>query len=69
MLKAEAVRARAEENLRIAKERLEDLQDAMVEKTKVAARATDDYVHAHPWRAIGVAAGLGVVIGSLLSRR
>ena len=38
-------------------------------KTKEVARATDDYVHEHPWRAVGTAAGIGLVIGLLISRR
>src|SRR2546430_12233220 len=48
---------------RSAKDRLGELQEVAVKKTRAAARATDDYVHEHPWRAIGVAAGVGVVIG------
>ncbi|MBA2689426.1 MAG: DUF883 family protein [Burkholderiales bacterium] len=67
--KAEALRAKAKENLRIAKERLQDLEDVITERSKAAARATDDYVHAHPWSAVGFALGLGVVIGLLLNRR
>jgi ElaB/YqjD/DUF883 family membrane-anchored ribosome-binding protein len=35
----------------------------------VVARATDDYVHEHPWRAVGAAAGVGLIIGLLISRR
>jgi ElaB/YqjD/DUF883 family membrane-anchored ribosome-binding protein len=34
-----------------------------------AAAATDDYVHANPWPVIGAAAGIGVLLGILLSRR
>lgn len=58
-----------ERNLKVAKERVLDFQDVAVERTKAAARATDDYVHEHPWRSIGVAAALGVVVGLLLNRR
>ncbi|MDQ1316092.1 MAG: hypothetical protein QG662_2201, partial [Pseudomonadota bacterium] len=38
-------------------------------RTKAAAKATDEYVHVHPWQAIGVAASVGVVIGLLIGRR
>jgi ElaB/YqjD/DUF883 family membrane-anchored ribosome-binding protein len=62
-------RARMEKNLHDAKVRLQDLEETMVEKGKVAARATDEFVHDHPWQAIGVAAGVGFLIGWLLSRR
>ncbi|MBI3068591.1 MAG: DUF883 family protein [Betaproteobacteria bacterium] len=34
-----------------------------------AARATDEYVHEHPWRAVGIAAGAGLIIGLLIGRR
>ena len=29
----------------------------------------DDYVHDHPWQAVGVAAGVGLLIGLLLNRK
>lgn len=67
--KADTLRLKMEENLRAAKARLKDLEGAAVEKTRAAAHATDDYVHDHPWQAIGVAAGVGVVVGLLLNRR
>lgn len=63
------VRAKAEESLRVAKARLADAQEALIIKTKAAAKATDAYVHENPWRAIGVAAGVGLVIGMLIGRR
>ena len=37
--------------------------------SKDTARATDDYVHDHPWQAIGIAAAVGVVVGLLMNRR
>ncbi|MBN9095518.1 MULTISPECIES: DUF883 family protein [Pandoraea] len=55
--------------LKQAKEKASDVQVVVVEKSKQAARATDDYVHDHPWQAVGIAAGIGVVIGLLLNRR
>ncbi len=67
--KIHAARARAEETLRAAKARLAELGEAGVEKAKAAAKATDTYVHENPWQAIGIAAGIGFVIGLLMSRR
>lgn len=64
-----AVRARVEESLAIAKAKMADAQAALVVRTKAAAKATDEYVHVHPWQAIGVAASVGVVIGLLIGRR
>jgi ElaB/YqjD/DUF883 family membrane-anchored ribosome-binding protein len=66
--KVTAARERIQANLAIAKEQLADAQNAAIEKTKYAAKVTDDYVHENPWRAMGVAAGLGLVVGMLISR-
>jgi ElaB/YqjD/DUF883 family membrane-anchored ribosome-binding protein len=63
------VRARTEESLRVVKGRLLDAQDVLVLKTKQAAKATDVYVHENPWNAIGVSAGVGLLVGFLLGRR
>jgi ElaB/YqjD/DUF883 family membrane-anchored ribosome-binding protein len=45
------------------------VQVVVVEKGKKAVRATDDYVHEHPWQAIGIAAGVGVLVGLLINRK
>ncbi len=66
--KVTAARARIEESLSAARERLADAQEAMLQKTREAARATDEYVHENPWRAVGIAAGVGLVVGMLISR-
>ncbi|MDP2785499.1 MAG: DUF883 family protein [Sulfurimicrobium sp.] len=63
------IRVKAEENLRNAKIRLARAEEAMLERTKAAARATDDYVRANPWRAVGIAAGAGFIVGLLVGRR
>ena len=64
-----AARTRMEDSLRIARVKLAEAQEVVVDKAKAAARATDDYVHANPWRSVGIAAGAGLVIGMLISRR
>ena len=63
------LRDRINDNLREARHKLADAEEAIKEKTLEMARATDDYVHEHPWNAIGAAAGLGLVMGLLISRR
>jgi ElaB/YqjD/DUF883 family membrane-anchored ribosome-binding protein len=67
--KAAELRGRALEQLRALRERLTDVQQTALEKSKAAAHATDEYVHDHPWRSILAAASLGVVVGLLISRR
>lgn len=63
-----AARERIEENLAAAKQRLAIAERAVLEKTKLAATATDEYVHDNPWQAIGIAAGVSLLIGMLISR-
>ncbi len=63
------LRAKIELRLRDAKERLADAEAILVDKTKAAARATDDFVHDQPWKAVGVAAALGLALGVLIGRR
>ncbi|KQW45861.1 MULTISPECIES: YqjD family protein [unclassified Roseateles] len=64
-----ALRARIEERLSGAKEKLLDAQHEAVQRAKDAAIATDDYVHAKPWQAIGAAAAIGLALGVLIGRR
>lgn len=66
--KAGVVRERIQENLAAAKERLVAAQESIVATTKQAAKVTDEYVHENPWKAIGIAAGAGLLIGMLISR-
>jgi len=66
--KVSAVRGRIQENLEVAKERLNAAEDAVVARTKEAAIATDEYVHENPWTAVGVGAAFGVIVGMLISR-
>jgi ElaB/YqjD/DUF883 family membrane-anchored ribosome-binding protein len=66
--KVSAARERIEGSVAAAKEKLAVAEDAVLEKTRQAARATDDYVHENPWRAVGIGAGIGLVVGMLISR-
>ncbi len=67
--RAVAARERIVDTLHDAKQRLAQVEQALGAKVKEVARATDDYVHEHPWQAAGVAAGVGFLIGMLISRR
>lgn len=66
--KVVVARERIQDSLAAAKARLDVAQEAMLEKTKQAARATDDYVHDNPWQAVGIAAGVGLLVGMLIAR-
>jgi ElaB/YqjD/DUF883 family membrane-anchored ribosome-binding protein len=68
---AEAVELRDRMRLRLlqAKDSLHRLQESAIERAKAAGHQADDYVHEHPWQSIGVAAGLGLLLGVLIGRR
>ena len=64
-----AQRTKFTEKLNVAKMRLADAEQRVVEKAKQAAQATDHYVHDNPWTAVGVAAAVGMLIGFLAAKR
>jgi ElaB/YqjD/DUF883 family membrane-anchored ribosome-binding protein len=65
----EKVRAHAEESLRTARARLVESGDAVGQKARAAASNVDDLAHKQPWAAAGIAAGVGLLVGLLISRR
>jgi ElaB/YqjD/DUF883 family membrane-anchored ribosome-binding protein len=67
--KIAGLRARVKERLQDTRARLADAEAALVAKTRAAARATDAYVHENPWRAVGIGAGVGFLVGFILGRR
>jgi ElaB/YqjD/DUF883 family membrane-anchored ribosome-binding protein len=56
--KVQEVRERAEESLRSAREHLQG-----------AGRQLDTQVRENPWAAVGIAVGIGLIAGILLSRK
>jgi ElaB/YqjD/DUF883 family membrane-anchored ribosome-binding protein len=40
----------------------------LAERARSGAVVADDYVRAQPWQAVGISAGLGLVIGFVLGR-
>jgi ElaB/YqjD/DUF883 family membrane-anchored ribosome-binding protein len=67
--KVAAARAHAEESLRGVKARLQEAGEDMVDQTRKAVGAADDYVRDNPWQSMAVAAGVGFLVGILVSRR
>ena len=56
-------------SLEEARTRIGEASRVAAERGRQAAAATDDYVRANPWTVIGAAAGVGVLVGILVSRR
>lgn len=63
------LRSRVQARMNQAKADLIHLQEAAVAKAKAAGHATDEFVHENPWKSIGIAAGVGLVVGLLIGRR
>jgi ElaB/YqjD/DUF883 family membrane-anchored ribosome-binding protein len=66
---AVGVRARVEARLAEATRDLRDLQEAAATRVKAAGDAADEFVQENPWKSIGIAAGIGLVVGLLIARR
>jgi len=71
--KAGALKASFEQRLADASARLARIRAEATDRASQAARATDEYVVAHPWKSVGgaaaVAALAGLVAGLLIARR
>jgi ElaB/YqjD/DUF883 family membrane-anchored ribosome-binding protein len=64
-----AAKAKVERTLTNAKDDLVRLEQNVVEKTRYAAKATDEYVHENPWKAVTIGATIGLLVGVIVSRR
>ena len=63
------IRARAEESLGSAKERLRDAGADIGTRARSAASSADTYVRENPWTAVAVAVGIGYLLGVGTRRR
>jgi ElaB/YqjD/DUF883 family membrane-anchored ribosome-binding protein len=66
--RARELRSQVERKLLSAKLRLQELQGQAVDRTRAAARVTDDYVRQNAWQALGAAALIGLLIGIVVGR-
>lgn len=67
--KIQEVRARAEESLKQARTRITAMEDEAYQRAREVADVTEGYVRENPWQSLGIAAGVGILVGLLLSRR
>ena len=59
----------ARERLKVALDKAKDSCTGLEEKAAASARATDKVIREHPYQSLGVAFGVGVLIGVLINRR
>lgn len=64
--KISAARQKIEQSLVEGKKALADAEKTVMAKSKECAEMADDYVRENPWTAVGVAAGVGLVLGILI---
>jgi ElaB/YqjD/DUF883 family membrane-anchored ribosome-binding protein len=63
---ADQARAKAGDTLRVAKERIAGVQDDVAARARDYLQQGQQYVRDNPWQSIGLAAGIGVLVGALL---
>lgn len=78
--RVEAARKQAQDSLGQAKARLkhhwddvdanfDELKDEALQGVRDAGAAAQDYVKKNPWASLGIAAGVGLLLGLLITRR
>ncbi|HEY4997494.1 MAG TPA: DUF883 family protein [Usitatibacter sp.] len=63
------VKAKVQQQLDSARQMLGELQATVQDGAKVAIDGADAYVRGNPWRAVGISAALGALVGFLAARR
>lgn len=63
------VKGQVQAKLDNARQMIGDLGTQVQDGAKQAMDTTDAYVRANPWRAVGVSAAVGALIGFLIARR
>jgi ElaB/YqjD/DUF883 family membrane-anchored ribosome-binding protein len=64
-----AARVGIQQSVAALKPRLTHAQSVIADNAKTAATSTDAAVRENPWAAIGIATGVGLLLGLLIGRR
>jgi ElaB/YqjD/DUF883 family membrane-anchored ribosome-binding protein len=67
--KVQEARARTEESLRQARARLADAEGEALKRARALSHEAEAYMQQNPWQTLGIAAGVGLVLGLLMGRR
>lgn len=65
----ERLRKQLGERVSKARQTAQSMSDDAITRMRQTARVTDEYVHEQPWKAMGVCASVGFLLGMLVSRR
>ena len=66
---ADALRSRVSDRLNQAMTELRQLQNLTTDQAKLLGQEGEDFVKNNPWKSVGVAAGVGLLLGLLVGRR
>lgn len=64
----EELRSKINANIARAREALTAQEGSLRDQSQAAIQCTEEYVQTHPWQSIGIAAGVGFLLG-LITRR
>jgi len=65
----ESISARVEANVEKGRNAWHDFRADAEERCREMASATGEFVRERPWQVVGMAAGIGLILGLLCSRR
>jgi ElaB/YqjD/DUF883 family membrane-anchored ribosome-binding protein len=68
-MKADDLRERGLALLDNAMVKAQDLQSVALDTSKEVVDTADSYVKDNPWRAVAISAGVGVLLGMMITRR
>lgn len=63
------LRSKIDGNLGRARELLKETEHSLEQQGRLAVEKTEEFVHQHPWQTLGIAAGVGFLLGLLAGRR
>jgi ElaB/YqjD/DUF883 family membrane-anchored ribosome-binding protein len=63
------LRVRIEAGLASTRKAVLDGTEQVQRQAKAAMATSDRYVHEQPWQSVGIAAGVGLLVGFLIARR
>lgn len=66
---ADELRGQINQSLLRARDSLQQTQETVRVRGEAALGTAEEYVRENPWQAIGIAAGVGLVVGLLAGRR
>ena len=62
------VKEKIKDRINTAKSMINESADSAVGRARKAAHATHEYVNEEPWKAVGIGAGIGFLLGILVAR-